>query len=99
MNARCIATSKGSSYLGTQKIDKQSPSDNETDAAPNDITREGIHEVSQSLGCEDGHRQSPRPKAASEPARARNRQSCAEQQKREPRQFCRKVQDAYAQAH
>ena len=79
-NAWRIATRKSTSDLWTKKIHEQSPSNYEADAASKEITHEGVHQISQDLGCDDGNCQSPPPKAALEPGRASNCHGCTEQE-------------------
>jgi len=79
-NAWRIATRKSTSDLWTKKIHEQSPSNYEADAASKEITHEGVHQISQDLGCDDGNCQSPPPKATLEPGRASNCHGCTEQE-------------------
>ena len=81
---KIIATCKSRSDLWTQKIEEQSPGNYEGDTPSDGVTRESIHYISQNLDRDDGYRQSPSPKASSEPPGTGNHENCPEQQKGNP---------------
>jgi len=79
-----LLLAKSRSDLWTQKIEEKSPGDYEADTPSDGVTRESIHYISQNLDRDDGYRQSPSPKASSEPASTGNCENCPEQQKGNP---------------